>query len=48
MFQFGIEGGVTFKGKYDIHLEAKMPFTGKFNSYRGSLFHVNLGLGYRF
>ena len=48
MFQFGIEGGGTIKGKYDIHLEIKMPFTEKFNSYGGSPFHVNLGLGYRF
>lgn len=48
MFQFGIEGGGTINGKYDIHLEIKVPFTEKFNSYGGSPFHVNLGLGYRF
>jgi peptidoglycan/LPS O-acetylase OafA/YrhL len=35
-------------GKYDIHLEVKMPFTEKFNSYNGSPFHVNLAFGYRF
>jgi len=48
MFQFGIEGGATIKGKYDIHLEVKMPFTETFNSYSGSPLHVNLGFGYRF
>ena len=48
MFQFGIEGGVTIQEKYDIHLEIKMPYTEKFNSYGGSPMHVNLGLGYRF
>jgi hypothetical protein len=48
MFQFGIEGGGTIKGKHDIHLEIKMPFTERFNRYGGSPFHVNLGLGYRF
>ena len=48
MFQFGVEGGISIKEKYDIHLEVKMPFTGKFNSYGGSPLHVNLGLGYRF
>ena len=48
MFQFGFEGGGTIKGKYDIHLEMKLPFTEKFNSYGGSPAHVNLGLGYRF
>lgn len=47
-FQFGIEGGGTFKKKYDLHLEIKKPYTEKFNSYGGSPFHVNLGLGYRF
>ena len=47
LFQFGIEGGTTVKEKYDVHLEIRMPFTGRFNSYRGSPFHVNLGLGYR-
>ena len=48
LFQFGIEGGFTVKGRYDIHLEVKLPFTEKFNSYGGSPMHVNLGLGYRF
>ena len=48
MFQFGIEGGGTIKEKYDIHLEIKLPFTEKFNSYGGSPLHLNLGLGYRF
>ncbi len=48
MFQFGIESGGTIKEKYDIHFEIKLPFTEKFNSYGGSPFHVNLGLGYRF
>jgi len=47
VFQFGIEGGTTIKEKYDIHLEAKVPFTERFNSYRGSPLHVNIGLGYR-
>ena len=48
MFQFGIDGGVTIKNKYDTHLEIKMPFTERFNSYGGSPFHVNPGPGYRF
>jgi len=48
MFQFGIEGGGTIKGMYDIHLEIKMPFTERLNSYGGSPLHVNLGFGYRF
>ena len=48
MFQFGIEGGKTFKEKYDVHLEIKMPFTEKFNGYGGSPLHANLGLAYRF
>jgi hypothetical protein len=48
MFQFGLEGGRTIKGKYDIYLEIKLPFTEKFNNYGGSPFHVNIGLGYRF
>ena len=48
MFQFGVEGGISVRQKYDIHLEIKMPFTEKFNSYGGSPLHVNLGLGYRF
>lgn len=47
MFQFGIEGGITVKQKYDIHLEIKAPFTERFNGYGGSPFHMNLGLGYR-
>jgi hypothetical protein len=47
-FQFGIEGGVTIKKKYDIHLEVKVPYTESFNSYNGSPLHVNLRLGYRF
>lgn len=48
MFQFGLEGGYTFKGRYDLHLELKMPFTEKFNSYGGAPMHVNIGFGYRF
>ena len=47
-FQFGVEGGVTVKKKLDAHLEVKLPFTEKFNSYRGSPMHVNLGIAYRF
>jgi len=47
-FQLGIEGGVTVKKKLDAHLEIKLPFTEKFNSYRGSPMHVNLGIAYRF
>lgn len=48
MFQFGVEGGISVREKYDIHLEVKMPFTEKFNSYGGSPLHLNLGVGYRF
>lgn len=48
MFQFGIEGGVTIKKRYDIHLELKMPFTEKLNAYSGSPAHANIGFGYRF
>jgi hypothetical protein len=48
MFQFGIEGGYTFMDKIDAHVELKLPFTEKFNSYGGSPMHVNLGIGYRF
>ena len=48
MFQFGIEGGRTFYGKYDVHLELKLPITEKFNSYSGSPGHINIGVGYRF
>ena len=46
-FQFGVEGGVTVKKKLDAHLEVKLPFTEKFDSYRGSPMHVNLGIAYR-
>ena len=48
MFQFGIEGGITIKDRFDIHAEVKKAFTEKFNGYGGAPFHVNLGLGYRF
>ena len=48
MFQFGVEGGGTIKERYDIHLEIKLPLTGRFNSYGGSPAHLNLGFGYRF
>lgn len=48
MWQFGLEVGKTFKQRYDLHLEIKMPFTEKFNSYGGSPAHINLCLGYRF
>jgi len=48
MFQFGIEGGYTFLEKFDAHVELKLPFTEKFNSYGGSPMHINLGIGYRF
>jgi hypothetical protein len=48
IFQFGIEGGITIKKRCDIHLEIKMPFTGKFNAYSGSPAHANIGFGYRF
>jgi len=48
MFQFGIETGRTFAGRYDVHLEFKMPFTEQFNAYGGSPAHMNIGLGYRF
>jgi len=47
-FQFGVEGGFTVKKKLDAHLEIKLPFTEKFNSYNGSPMHVNLGIAYRF
>ena len=47
-FQFGIETGFTLKKKVDIHLELKVPFTEKFNSYMGSPFHLTLGGRYRF
>jgi hypothetical protein len=47
-FQFGVEGGVTLKKKLDVHLEVKLPFTEKFNSYRGSPMHLNMGIAYRF
>jgi hypothetical protein len=48
MFQFGIEGGYTFMKRIDAHVELKLPFTEKFNSYGGSPMHVNLGIGYKF
>jgi len=48
MFQVGIQGGLTIKEKYDVKLEAKMPFTEKFNNYGGSPLHANLAFGYRF
>ncbi|MCB2204610.1 hypothetical protein KQI65_07665 [bacterium] len=48
MFQFGFETGVRLFDNYDLHLEAKLPFTEKFKAYGGSPMHVNLGLGYRF
>ncbi len=47
-FQLGLETGRTFKYRYDLHLEVKVPFTERLNSYGGSPLHVNLGLGYRF
>ncbi len=47
-FQFGIEGGRTFKQRVDLHGEFKIPVTEKFNAYGGSPAHVNLGIGYRF
>ena len=47
-FQIGLEGGWTIRGRYDIHLEAKVPFTEEFNAYGGSPLHVNLGVGKRF
>jgi hypothetical protein len=47
-FQFGVEGGFTIKKRLDTHLEVKLPFTEKFNSYNGSPMHVNLGIAYRF
>lgn len=48
MFQYGLETGRTFYQKYDIHVELKVPFTEKFNSYGGSPAHLNLAIGYRF
>ncbi len=47
-FQIGIEGGFTVKKRLDTHLEVKLPFTEKLNSYGGSPMHVNLGIAYRF
>ncbi|WP_167611916.1 hypothetical protein [Maribellus sediminis] len=48
MFQFGLETGRTFFEKYDVHVELKVPFTERFNSYGGSPAHLNLAIGYRF
>lgn len=48
MFQFGIEGGFTIAKTIDAHVELKLPFTERLNSYGGSPMHLNLGIGYKF
>lgn len=46
--QLGFELGATIKKCYDIYIELKAPFTGKFGNNMGSPAHLNLGLAYRF
>jgi len=47
-FQFGFAGGWTMRKKYDLYIELKYPITEKFDSFGGSPFNINLGLGFRF